>query len=255
MADSAHSHSDIQVLQSSNRSKLVALGGIVVIAATGFYLTRGGPIGAPEEASSVMIVTQGSFLYKHAMEDLGFRVLEQRQGAFVDKAKEMMPELAKEEELDDVTAILQLADYGGYAFVAFENPESIDFSGVEIDGGLPSFDKSTRFAVISAGDFAFPHQMSVTPKRSDVVPGIDLDLLTALFIQEPLHSALAQNPQAGPEVLVLSNQLERAIERVSMIDEATRTIAKIEEASRKLLIDEERGRDKPALLGSPSESM
>ncbi len=255
MAGSARSQTDIQVLQGSNRSKLVALGGIVAIAATGFYLTRGGPIGAPEKASSVMIVTQGSFHYRHAMEGFGFQVLEQRQGAFVDKAKEMMPELAKEEELDDVAAILQLADYGGYAFVAFENPESIDFSGIEIDGGLPSLDTSSRFAVISAGDFAFPHRMSVTPKRSDLVPGIDLDLLTALFVQEPLHSALVDDPQAGPEVLILSNQLEAAIERVSMIDEATRTIAKIEEASRELLIDEERGRDKPALLGSLSESM
>ncbi len=255
MAGSARSHSDIQVLQSSNRSKLVALGGIVAIAATGFYLTRGGPIGAPEKASSVMIVTQGSLLYRHAMEDLGFEVLEQRQGSFVDKAKEMIPELAKAEELDDVVAILQLADYGGYAFVAFENPKSIDFSGIEIDGDLPSFDENIPFAVISAGDFAFPHHMSITPERSDLVPGADLDLLTALFLQEPLHSALIEDPRAGPDVLILSNHLEAAIERVSMIDEATRTIAKIEEASRQLLIEEERGRDKPALLGSLSESI
>jgi len=255
MGSASRSHSDIEVLQSSNRSKLIALGGIVAIAGAGFYLTRGGPIGAPEEGSSIMIVTKGSFHYRHSMEEFGFKVLEQRQDAFVEKAIEMMPELAEVEELDDVTAILQLADFGGYAYVAFESPEQVDFSKIEVDGGLPTFVDANRFAVVSAGDFAFPHRMTVTPERSDLVPGIDLDLLTALFAQEPLHSALTENPEGGPEVLILANQLEMAIERVSTIDEAAKTIAKIEEASRELLIDQERGRDKPALLGSLHESV
>ncbi len=252
---SSRSHSDIEVLQSSNRSKLIALGGIVAIAGAGFYLTRGGPIGAPEEGSSIMIVTKGSFHYRHSMEEYGFKVLEQRQDAFVEKAIEMMPELAEVEDLDDVTAILQLADFGGYGYVAFENPEGVDFSKIEVDGGVPEFVDANRFAVVSAGDFAFPHVMTVTPERSDLVPGIDLDLLTALFAQEPLHSALTENAEAGPSVLVLANELEMAIERVSTIDEAAKTIAKIEEASRELLIDQERGRDKPALLGSLHESV
>lgn len=255
MASASSSRSDIEVLQSSNRSKLVVLGALVAVAGGAYFMTRGGPIGAPEEPASIMIVTQGSYHYRHAMEALGFKILEQRQAAFVDKAKEVMPELAEDEALDDVAAILQLADYGGYAYVAFENPEDVDFSKIEVEGGIPSFAEHHRFAVVSAGDYAFPHVMTVTAERSDVVRGVDLDLLTALFEQEPLHAALTDDPKGGAEVIVLKNDLEAAIERVRAIDEAARTIAKIEEASRALLVDSERGAVKPALLGSLHESV
>jgi hypothetical protein len=255
MASASSSRSDIEVLQSSNRSKLVVLGALVAAAGGAYFLTRGGPIGAPEEASSIMIVTQGSFHYRHSMEELGFKVLEQRQAAFVDKAKEVMPELAEDEALDDVAAILQLADYGGYGYVAFENPQSVDFSKLDVDGEIPTFEDHHRFAVVSAGDFAFPHRLTVTAERSDVVRGIDLDLLTALFEQEPLHAALTDDPKGGPEVIILKNDLEAAIERVSAIDEAAKTIAKIEAASRELLVDSERGAVKPVLLGSLHESI
>lgn len=255
MAGSANrSHSDIEVLQSNSRGKLIVLGAIVAVAGAAYWMSRGGPIGQPEEASSIMIVTQGSYHFRHEMEEYGFKVLEQRADAFVAKAHEVMPELAKD-EVDGVAAIMKLADYGGYGYVAFENPATVDFSGIEVEGGIPTFEPHQRFAVISAGDLAFPHHISVTAERSELVPGIDLDLLTALFAQKELKAALTEDPESGPSTIVLRNTLESAIERVEAIEEAERTVAKILESSRKLLEDEERGEPKPTLLGGLSESV
>ncbi|MEZ4450111.1 MAG: hypothetical protein R3B09_11595 [Nannocystaceae bacterium] len=245
------SHSDIEVLQSGNRSKLVALAAIVAIAGGAWWMTRGGPIGQKEDAASIMIVTQGTWHYRHLVEDLGFKVLEQREDAFVAKAREVMPEL----EETGVAAVMKLADYGGYGYVAFEDPKSVDFGGLEVEGGLPTFTDKDRFAVISAGDFAFPHKLTVTPERADIVPGADLDLLTALFQQDLLAKALKDDPKNPPDVLILQNSLESAIERVNSIAEAERTIGKIHEASRALLTDQERAKPAPTLLGNLSESV
>lgn len=245
------SNTDIEVLQSGNRSKLVALAAIVAIAGGAYWMTRGGPIGQREEASSILIVTRGAFHYRHAMEDLGFRVLEQREEAFVAKAREVMPEL----EETGAAAILKLADFGGYGYVAFEDPAAVDFAGLEVAGGLPTFTAEDRFAVISAGDFAFPHKLTVTPERSDVVPGVDLDLLTALFEQDVLAKARSDDPKNPPEVLIVQNTLEAAIERVNAIAEAERTIGKILEGSRTLLTTDEKGTPAPTLLGDLSESV
>lgn len=245
------SNTDIEVLQSGNRSKLVALAAIVAIAGGAYWMTRGGPIGQREEASAILIVTRGPFHYRHAMEDLGFRVLEQREDAFVAKAREVMPEL----EEDGVAAILKLADYGGYGYVAFEDPAAVDFADLEVDGGLPTFTAKDRFAVISAGDFAFPHKVTVTPERSDVVPGVDLDLLTALFEQDLLKKARSDDPKNPPEALIVQNTLEAAVDRVNAIAEAERTIGKIIEGSRALLTTEEKKTPVPTLLGDLRESV
>ncbi len=245
--------SDLEVLQSGHRSKLVVIAALVAAAAGAWWYTRGGPIGAPEEGSSILVVTRGDYRYRYAMEELGFKVLEGTQTAFETKAKETMPDY----EGAGVAAILRLADYGGYAYVAFEGPQDVDFTGVEILGGVPTFTPEQRFAVVSAGDYAFPHRLTVTQPRSELVPGVDLDLLTALFAQDVLARALdeADPKKATPEVLILRGRLERAIERVKTIAEAERTVGKIQETTRELLVDKERGEPKPRLLATVAESI
>ncbi|MBK8261306.1 MAG: hypothetical protein IPK80_08175 [Nannocystis sp.] len=245
--------SDLEVLQSHTRSKLIVVAAIAAAAAGAWFYTRGGPIGQPEDGGSVLIVTSGEYRYRLTMEELGFKVLEGSFAAFEAKAREAMPEMKE----SGAAAVLRLADYGGYAFVAFERPQTLDLSGLAVEGGTPTFTPEQRFAVFSAGDYAFPHRVTVTQPRSPLVPGVDLDLLTALFSQDILHRALDEGDprKATTEVMVLRSRLERAIERLRTIDEAERTVAKIEERSRALLIDAERGPVKPLLLGDLHESI
>ena len=245
--------SDLEVLQNNHRAKLGVIAALVAAAAGAWWFTRGGPIGAPEEGSSVLIVHRGDYRYRFAMEELGFKVLEGTQAAFEAKAKEAMPDY----EGAGAAAILRLADYGGYAFVAFERPGEVDFGGVEVTGGIPTFTADQRFAVISAGDYAFPHRLTVTQPRSELVPGVDLDLLTALFAQDLLARTMDEDDprKATPEVLILRSRLERAIDRVRTIAEAERTVGKIEESSRALLVEAERGEPRPRLLGGLHESI
>jgi hypothetical protein len=254
MSGAQRSQTDLEVLRSSHRGKFISLGLVLVIGGGVWWWTKRGDqaIGNREEAERVLVVTQTHYRYKPYLEQWGFVALEGKTQTIEDKALEKMPELQER----GAAAILKLADWGGYGYVVFERPQDVDFSGLEIEGGVPTFEPYHRFAVVSAGDFAFPHKMTVNAKPSEVLRGPDLDLLSALFAQEPvLAGTLREDPKHTTDVLVLKGKLSEAIARIAEVTAAEALVAKIGEKARVLLVDKEQGDPKPALLGGIHESL
>ena len=254
MASSAErSSSDLEALRASNRGKYVAIAAVLAATAGGlaWWYGRTGPIGNAESAERVFVIPARHWRYKPYLEKWGFVAQESRVDTLEDELKEKLPD-AKE---TGVAAVLKLADWAGYAYVAFEDPEKVDFSGLDIQGGVPKFEPHHRFAVVSAGDYAFPHKLTVNAKPSEIMNGPDLDLLSALFQQEPLASTLRDDPKNGPEVIVLKTKVQEGIHALTAIADAEATVAKIADKARALLIDKEQGKPAPTLLGHVHESI
>lgn len=249
---SDRSASDLDVLRRSHRGKFVALAALL-LGAGGlvWWNSRPGPIGNSEQAERVLVVPAAQWRYKAYLEKWGFVAQEGRLQTMVDELREKLPESTE----TGPAAVLKLADWAGFAYVAFEDPAQLDFSGLDIDGGLPTFEPHHRFAVVSAGDYAFPHKLTVSAEPSKYMSGPDLDLLSALFAQEPLASTLRDDPRNGPDVIVLRTKVQEGIHAVEAVKDAEATIAKIADKARALLVDKEQGDPKPGLLGGVHESL
>ena len=252
MSGSDRSQTDLEVLSSSHRGKFITLG-VLLAAAGGFwwFMNREGPIGNDEDPSRVLVVSASHIRYKPYLEQWGFVAQEGRAQTMEEEAREKMPDMKE----TGVAAVLKLADWAGYAYVAFEFPAQVDFSGLEIAGGVPTFEPYHRFAVVSAGDYADPHKLTVNAKPSEVMRGVDLDLLSALFAQEPLASTLRDDPKNPPEVMLLRGTLQEGMQRLTAIKDAESTVAKIADKARALLVDKEQADPKPSMLGGIHESL
>lgn len=253
MSGAQRSQTDLEVLQSSHRGKFISLGLVLVIGAGVWWWTkRDKPIGNHEEADRVLVVTQTHWRYKPYLEQWGFVAQEGKAQTMEEEALEKMPDL----QVKGAAAILKLADWAGYGYVVFEKPQEVDFSGLDIEGGVPTFEPHVRFAVVSAGEFAFPHKLTVNAKPSEVLRGPDLDLLSALFAQEPLLAGtLRDDPKNPADVLILKGKLSEALARLDDVKDAEGLVAKIGEKARALLVDKEQGEPRPALLGGIHESL
>lgn len=253
MSGAQRSQTDLEVLRSSHRGKFISLGLVLVIGGGVWWWShRDKPIGQREQADRVLVVTQTAWRYKPYLAGWGFTAQEGRAQTMEEEAKEKMPELA----VSGAPAILKLADWAGYGYVVFESPKNVDFTGLEVEGGLPTFEPWHRFAVVSAGDYAFPHKMTVNAKPSEVLRGPDLDLLSALFQQEPLLAGtLRDDPKSPAEVMILKTTLSEALARLDDVKDAEKLVARIGEKARALLVDKEKGEPKPALLGGIHESL
>ncbi|MCY1056075.1 hypothetical protein [Nannocystis sp. SCPEA4] len=246
------SASDLDILRRSHRGKFVALAALLATAGgLVWWNNRPGPIGNDEQAERVLVVPATNWRYKPYLEKWGFVAQEGRLKTMVDELKEKVPEATE----DGPAAVLKLADWAGFAFVAFEDPKSLDFSGLDIEGGVPTFAEHHRFAVVSAGDYAFPHKLTVNAEPSEFMNGPELDLLSALFAQEPLASTLRDDPKNSPDVIVLRTKVQEGIDAFDAITAAEATVAKIADKARVLLVDKEQGQPKPTLLGGVQESV
>ncbi|MBC8068075.1 MAG: hypothetical protein IAG13_07065 [Deltaproteobacteria bacterium] len=245
------SRSDLETLRRSGRGKFILLGVLLVgaLGAAGYTFLHRGGTGNPEDPGKVLVVTRGTRVgFSVVLKDVGFEAAEGTLPAWVDKAKDEVPEL----DAEGVAAVMQLADRFGWGFVAFENPAEVDFSGLEIDE-RPTIDATTGWAVVSAGDFAFPHVMTVSPAPSKVLRDGSVPLLQALFAHEQLH--VLQDPQSVPvERLQLRDRLEEGMHRLEQVPQAEQMAEKIVLKVREQLTDGERAEPKPSLIGEPLES-
>ncbi len=258
--------SDLDILRKAQRSKLVVLGvmltGIVSVA----VLTRGGPIGKSDQPASVFVVRSGDARFGPALRDLGFTVVEGELDYFLEQAELHTPDF----EGSDVEKTLHLADWSGHAFVAFEDPSALgldapsSFSAypLELADDNAPVGEATHFAVVSVGNYGFPHLVTTPRERSSAHTGHELDLLTALFQQSPLRETADETANSPHEIFALRTRLQAALERLDEITAADETMTRIQENTRRALADEPfdldgDGRDEPGpqLLGGLDESV
>lgn len=246
------SSTDLETLRKSGRGKFVALGVLIAAAlgaATWSFLKKGGT-GNPEEAGKVLVVTRGTHVgYSAVLTEAGFEAAEGSLQAWVNKAKDEVPDL----DVDGVPAIMALADRFGWGYVVFEAPGEVDFSALDVAGGVPSFGADVRWAAVSAGDFAFPHVITVNPAPSKVLRDPALPLLQALFEQEKL-AALRKPESLAVGELQLRDRLRDAMRKLDDIPEAERLAGKVVDDIAKQLSEPERGEVKPRLVGETLES-
>ncbi len=246
----ARSQTDFDVLKSSQRGKVVAIIGAVAVLTGLYFASRGGPIGEPERGDAVLLIRSGTLSQRHVLREYGFKIAEAEFSEAQERAKQELPEF----EGTGVAAILQLADLKGYGYVAFENPSSYEFDDIDLAERPEGLD-TARWAVVSAGDFAFPHHMTLSPESVRALKGHELDLLEALFEQDLLAKVRDEEATKPQQIFVLRTNLKGALERLKDIDLAVETIAKIHADTRKQLVDEEQRTPAPSLLGTSEESV
>ena len=246
------SRSDLEALRRSGRGKVLALLLLLAVAlgaAGWFFFVRKQGTGNPEDPAKVLVVARSRGL-SLVLHDVGFDAAEGTFEAWELKAKDEVPNL----QVTGIHAIMTLADRFGYGYVVFEQPQDVDFSTLDIDGGVPELPEHVRFAVLSAGDFGFPHVMTVNPEPSQVLRGSSVVILQALFEQERLAEALLDNESPSMEAIQLRDQLREGIDRLAQIPEAEKMAEKIVHQVRRQLEEEERAERKASLVGEPLES-
>ncbi len=233
MAFASPRRADVAALRRSDRSKPLLLG-LVCLAALGaatFSWAEQKGVGAPDDPTKVLIVSEGVSDIDHLglLERAGFsHPVEASLAEYEERARKL------EFEADGVEAVLAVADELGYGFVAFEDPQSLDFSMLELQDDAPEIDAHARYAVLSAGDLAFPHHLSVNPPSSEVVMLPGLGLLQALYAQARIHpdrELLAHHPTV--DELHLQAQLDAGLFTV-------RRVASLESTASNLAVDIER---------------
>ncbi len=247
------SRSDLEALRRSGRGKILAL--VLVLAtalgaAAWFLMFKAEGIGAPERADKVLVVRSGEIAgYSAVLGRDGFDAAEGGLEHWAQKARDELPEPP---EGDDVQIVLTLADHFGYGYVVFERPQDVDFSSLEIED-MPELPEHVRFAVVSVGDFAFPHKVTVNPEPSKALRRIEVSLLQALFAQDVLAEALPDNDSASVEAIQLRSKLEEALVDLALVDRAEALAQEVlAEAERAL--DDERGDTAPIRLSEALEA-
>jgi len=245
------SRSDLEALKRSGRGKVITLMVLLALAlaAAGWYFfgKRQGT-GNPEDPAKVIVVgtTRG---YSVALDNVGFEAAEGTFDAWELKAKEEIPEL----EVTGIEAIMAVADRFGYGYVIFEQPGELDFSALEIEE-IPDFPDHVRFAVLSAGDLAFPHVMTVNPEPSEVLRGSSVVLLQALFAQPLLAETLLANDNPSIETIQLRDRVRDAVDQLEKVPHAEKMASNVVRGVREQLEDEERAEPRPKLVGETLES-
>lgn len=247
------SRSDLDALSRSGRGKLIALGVLLAVAlgAAAWSFLRKAGHGNPEKPTKVLIVARGTTVgFSAVLRDGGFEAAEGTLSAWENKARDELEELEEE----GVSAVLRLADEFGYGYVAFEGPQELSWEEIDVEGGVPDFPEHVRFAVVSVGDFAFPHVMTLNPEPSPIVRDPGLVLLQALFEQGRLQQLLPDNDNPSIEDIRLRDRLQESLDRLAMLPEAERMADEIVARIRRQLVEEERAEPAPELLGEPLES-
>jgi hypothetical protein len=247
------SRSDLEALHRSSRGKLIMLTLLVVgaLAAAAWSFLRPRGHGNPEDPSKVLVVAQGTTVgFSAVLRDGGFDAAEGTLAAWENKAIDEIDGL----ELRGVAAVLRLADEFGYGYVVFERPQELSWEGIDLEGGVPEFPDHVRFAVVSVGDFAFPHVMTLNPEPSAVMRDTGVVLLQALFQQERLARILPDNENPSIEDIRLRDRLQEALQRLARLPEAEKMAQKVVEQVLQQLVGDERAEPRPSLLAEPLES-
>jgi hypothetical protein len=188
---------DMEALTGSKRAPIILLAATIGLGLAGaaWAFWPSGGIGNPEDPAKILVVTEHASR-EPFLEKMGFDADAQTLDNLEAKAHAEVEGL----EVEGLAAIVTLADQFGFGYVVFEQPEKLDFSGLELDAA-PTFDDNVRYAVVSVGDLADP--MKVTTGS---------DLLQALFEQDRLAALVPPNEPTDVEAVELRDKLREGVD-------------------------------------------
>lgn len=225
---------DARALRSMHRGKIAALSAVAIVAAAAaaYQLTRPAGRGNSEDPAKVLVVTRDRPTGTAAMlRDAGFVAEEFGRAALLRKAEDELDPLPPSEG----DALLQLADLYGYGHVVFVDPEASAFEGIDLDGPVERLDQA-RFAVISAGDLAFPHRLTVAEEPPPYLSDRFAPLVEAMFAQPALQPVLEDDPPTIATVR-LADRLANGIDTLERIVAAKDRVERVVRAYEALVSD------------------
>ena len=212
-------------LRSIHRGKVVALSAVAVLAGTAavLHMTRPRGRGNPEDPAKVLVVTKERPVGTAAvLRDAGFSADEHTRAALLRKAEsELDPVPASETE-----ALLALADLYGYGHVVFVDSAAGTFDGVDTEPEDLDWEDAA-FAVVSAGDLAFPHHVTIAGPPPAYLADRFAPLLEAMFEQPALAPVRASDP-ATIELVRLRDRLAGGLDDLARFAAARERVARVE---------------------------
>ncbi|MGH1449695.1 MAG: hypothetical protein ACRBBM_09780 [Pseudomonadaceae bacterium] len=223
---------------------IAALGGVAW-----FFLGREpGPVGAPEEPTSILLVGADDPATP-LLEQMGFAV-EQRELA--QAAADGRSAGATTQ--DDIEAALYYADTKGYGYVAFADASALDFGSRAVTPDSATIGKHHRYAVFSVGDLA-PEATKVTvdpnPKRY-ALPR-HAELVRALFEQDKLAATLVGENNLSIEAQPLYEHVKAAVELKGAFGLVEQKAVSAEKRLTEYVVESEEAKPKPELLAKDVE--
>jgi hypothetical protein len=196
------SSSDVEALDRSFRSRILLLS-LLCVGAIGLAAWSGmrdTGRGLAEDPRRVLVIdtpaAPGPEVYLELLERAGFMVEVEDLAGWEARALEYMAD----EDERGLERVVEFADLGGYGFVLLERPAEFDFGELELEptpDEIESF-AEREYAVLSVGDLAFPHRLTVDEPGEDPtlrVPGHGA--LQAIYGQPRLaidREALVERP-------------------------------------------------------------
>ncbi len=229
------SSSDAEALRRAWRGRSALLGLVILgaLAAAAYSWFRPQGSGAPEVPNRVLVVAGNSGVdHEAVLTEAGFEATEFTLAEWERRANGAGLEGSGPE------LVIELADQLGYGYVAFETPARFDLSGLDFAPDAPTIGEDTRYAVVSVGDLAFPHQLTVDGKPSEVVRMPSLGLLQALYAQprlDPERETLSERPTV--DELNLQDRITPGLKTVERVARLERTAEQIEEGIGEQLVE------------------
>jgi hypothetical protein len=229
---------------------LIALGlAIAAVAVWWVWIRPAGPIGAADDPGKVLVV--GDELAARAGQtvgDLGFSVSSMTLEQVEAKATETG------QDVTGTAAALRWADHEGIGYVAFADPNGLDFSGITIADASTIIEPHHRFAVFSTGELGMPHLVTVGASAEMLidVPAW-VELMRALFQQERPASTLFPESQLPANAIKLHDQIHAAIELQGGYNAMEAKAKRLARERRERLVDAESAEPKPTILAGPLE--
>lgn len=249
---------DVEALDRSFRSRVLLLG-LLCVGGIGLAIweyTRDVGRGATEDPRRVLIVTpeqrSGDDVYLRLFDRAGFVAevdglvsLEQRAHEYV-----------ADSDAQGLALVLEFADLGGYGFVVVERPGEFEFAGIETDPPIADVEafEQRDYAVLSVGDLAFPHRLSVDEVGEDPLLRMrGHGALQAIFRQprlDPEREILVERPTV--DELKLEDAIERGRRLVVAPEQFPQRVEQVLGEQREAL-DERNARAllEPLQTGSP----
>lgn len=223
---------------------LVTAGGIAW-----FFLGREpGPVGAPEEPTSILLVGSQDPAAP-LLEQMGFSI---EQRALTEAGAEGRSAGSSAE--DDIDAALHYADVHGLGYVAFANAGDLDFGSRAVSLDSATIRPSHRYAVFSVGDFAAPTTkvtVDPNPSRYELPPHVEL--VRALFEQDKLSGTLVGENNLSIEARPVYERIKPAVELKGAYGLVEQKAVSAEKRLTEYVVESEQAQPKPRLLAKGTE--